>query len=69
DLRLINLDYYLIKPGMVGGLESDKTYSNFLAGIETLRFIYYADGKPWLTDALTLRDGTNTVSPFVSLAA
>lgn len=69
DLRLINLSYYGIKPGMGASIKSDSTYSNFLSGIETLKVSYYADGKPWLTDALTLRDGTNTVSPFVSLAA
>jgi len=69
DLRLVNLDYYLIKPGMGAAIKSDNTYGNFLSGIETLKVTYYSDGKPWLTSPLTLRDGTNTVSPFVSLAA
>ena len=71
DLRLVDLSYYLVKPGMGVSITSDNTMyaSNFLAGIETIRVIYYIDGKPWLTDALTLRDGTNTVSPFISLAA
>ena len=69
DLRLVNLDYYLIKPGMGVMLKSDNTYSNFLAGKETIKATYYEDGKTWLTDAVTLRDGTNTVSPFISLAA
>ena len=69
DLRLVDLSYYLIKPGMGISIESDKTYGNFLAGLETIRANFYSDGKPWLTDALTLRDGTNTVSPFVSLSA
>jgi len=65
----VNLDYYLIKPGMGAAIKSDNTYGNFLSGIETLKVTYYSDGKPWLTSPLTLRDGTNTVSPFVSLAA
>jgi len=69
DLRLVNLDYYGIKPGMGASIKSDSTYGNFLSGIETLKVSYYADGKPWITSPLTLRDGTNTVSPFVSLAA
>ena len=69
DLRLVDLSYYLIKPGMGVMMESDNTYGNFLSGIETIKLSYYSDGKPWLTDALTLRDGTNTVSPFISLAA
>jgi len=69
DLRLVNLDYYLIKPGMGVQLKSDNTNANFIAGIETIRITYYEDGKTWLTSPITLRDGTNTVSPFVSLAA
>jgi len=69
DLRLVNLDYYLVKPGMGAMLKSDNTYANFLVGNETLRITYYEDGKPWITSPLTLRDGTNTVSPFIQLAA
>ena len=69
DLRLVDLSYYLIKPGMGVSIASDNTMGNFLSGIETIKLTYYSDGKPWLTDQLTLRDGTNTVSPFVSLAA
>jgi len=67
DLRLINLEYYLVKPGMGVTLKSDSTYANFLIGNETIRVVYYEDGKPWLTEPLTLRDGTNTVSPFIEL--
>jgi len=67
DLRLINLDYYMVKPGMGATLKSDNTYANFLVGNETLRITYYEDGKPWITSPLTLRDGTNTVSPFIEL--
>ena len=67
DLRLLNLDYYMRKPGMGATLKSDNTYANFKAGKETLRVVYYDDGKPWITSPLTLRDGTNQVSPFVEL--
>jgi len=69
DLRLVNLDYYLIKQGQGAQLKSDNTYANFLAGKETLKVTWYEDGKTWLTQPITLRDGTNTVSPFISLAA
>jgi len=31
------------------------------------RFTHRVDGQPWLNAAITLADGTNTVSPFVSL--
>lgn len=68
DLVLVDLSYYLLKPGMPVQMKSDQTYSNFIGGKETIKATFYIDGKPWLTEVLTLRDGTNTVSPFVSLA-
>jgi len=67
DMRLVNLDYYMRKPGMGAALKSDNTYANFKSGKETMRMVYYDDGKPWITNALTLQDGTNTVSPFIQL--
>ena len=69
DLVLVDLSYYLLKPGMPVQMKSDQTFSNFLSGKETIKATFYMDGKPWLQQPLTLRDGTNTVSPFVSLAA
>ena len=67
DLRLVNLDYYMRKPGMGAMMKSDNGILNFLKDQETLKVSYYDDGKPWITAPLTLRDGTNTVSPFVEL--
>jgi len=32
------------------------------------RFIQRLDGRPWIDSALTPRNGSNTVSPFVNLA-
>ena len=32
------------------------------------RLIQRLDGRPWLITALTPRNGTNTVSPYVNLA-
>lgn len=69
DLVLVDLSYYLLKPGMPVQMKSDQTFSNFLSGKETIKATFYMDGKPWLQQPLTLRDGTNTVSPFISLAA
>jgi len=67
DLRLVNLDYYMRKPGMGATLKSDMGILGFKKGEETLKITYYDDAKPWITSALTLRDGTNTVSPFIEL--
>ena len=69
DLRLVDLSYYLIKNGMGAVMKSDQTMSNFLSGKETIKTSFYIDGKPWIENPMQLRDGTNTVSPFVSLAA
>ena len=67
DLRLVNLDYYMRKPGMGATLKSDMGILGFKKGEEMLKVSYYDDAKPWITSALTLRDGTNTVSPFIQL--
>lgn len=32
------------------------------------RFMFEADGQPWLASAITPKNGTNTLSPFVTLA-
>jgi len=67
DLRLINLDYYMRKPGMGATVKSDMGILGFKKGEETLKVSYYDDAKPWITSVLTLQDGTNTVSPFIEL--
>ena len=67
DLRLVNLDYYMRKPGMGATLKSDMGILGFKKGEETLKVSYYDDAKPWITSVLTLQDGTNTVSPFIEL--
>ena len=69
DLMLVDLQYVLLKPGMPPTLKNDQGMSNFLAGKTTIKMTFWIDGQPWLQSPLTLRDGTNTVSPFVKLAA
>jgi len=50
-------------------IKSDMGILNFLKDQETIKVSYYDDAKPWITSPLTLRDGTNTVSPFIQLDA
>jgi len=69
DLMLVDLAYYLLKPGMPPTLKNDQTFANFLAGKLTIKMTFWIDGQPWLQSPLTLRDGSNTVSPFIKLAA
>lgn len=49
-------------------MEAMSIHVNFLYDQETYRFIYYFDGQPRWSSAITPYKGTNTVSPFVSLA-
>ena len=32
------------------------------------KFVQRVDGQPWLDSAITPRNGTNTLSPYVALA-
>jgi len=68
DLMLVDMNYVLLKPGMPPTLKNDQGFSNFIAGKITTKMTFWMDGQPWLQSPLTLRDGTNTVSPFIALA-
>ena len=48
--------------------EAMSIHVNFLYDQETYRFIYYFDGQPRWSSAITPFKGSNTVSPFVVLA-
>jgi HK97 family phage major capsid protein len=63
---LADFSYYLI--GQRSGIQID--YSDapgFLTNQGTWRFMTYVDGQPWLQQPIYLTDGTNQVSPFVTL--
>jgi len=49
--------------------EAMSIHVNFLYDQETYRFIYYFDGQPRWSSAITPFKGSNTVSPFVVLAS
>lgn len=53
-----------------GGVQSASSiHVNFTTGEQVFRFTYRFDGQPKWASALTPKNGTNTVSPFVTLAA
>ena len=67
DLYLVDLSQYLI--GDRRSLQiSNSPHSSFLSDQMDWKFTHRVDGRPWLDTALTPRKGTNTLSPFVSLA-
>lgn len=68
DLMLIDPFYYLIGQRM--SLEiAVSAHSAFLTNQMTWRVVFRGDGRPWLPGAITLADGSHTVSPFVAIAA
>ena len=48
--------------------EAMSIHVNFIYDQETFRFIYYFDGQPRWSSAITPYKGSNTVSPFIVLA-
>ena len=68
DIAFIDFSYYLIGDRMALQMAASE-HVNFNTDEMTWRFTQRVDGRPWLTTALTPRNGTNTLSPLVSLAA
>ena len=67
DIFFVDLGYYLV--GDRQGLEmSASPHVRFTNDETVYKFVMRLDGKPWLDSALTPRNGTNTLSPFVALA-
>lgn len=63
---LADWSYYLI--GDRAGLQIDfSEHYKFINNQGTWRFAKYVDGQPWMQAPMYLADGSNQVSPFVSL--
>lgn len=68
DIALVDpMEYLLIRKGGVEAAES--MHVRFLYGEKTFRWTYRVNGQPAWRSALTPANGSNTVSPFVTLAA
>ena len=64
---LLDLGAYAI--GTRGGIDSASSmHLRFDFNETALRFLFETDGQPWLASAITPFKGTNTLSPFVTLA-
>lgn len=66
DLVAADLSYYLIGDRQDLAMEAS-THVKFTSDQTVWRFIERLDGHPWIDSALTLQDGSFTVSPFVKL--
>jgi HK97 family phage major capsid protein len=67
DIMFIDFGYYLIGDRQAVSMASSPHFK-FQNDQTVYRIIERVDGRPWLQTALTPRNGTNTLSPFVALA-
>lgn len=68
DISLVDLSYYLIGDRQQMSAMASEHFK-FSTDTTAFRFIERLDGRPWLKNALTPNKGSNTLSPFVKLAA
>ena len=67
DIVFADLGFYLIGDRQ-SLMMASSPHVNFSTDEMVWRFVQRVDGRPWLSAALTPRNGTNTLSPFVNLA-
>lgn len=66
DILLADWKYYLIGDRQATTLDATNIY-RFRYDITSYRAVHRVDGKPWLSQPITLADGALQVSPFVIL--
>ena len=70
DIGLADFTQYLVASKSGGGLQTATSmHYHFNLDEQTFRFVLRYDGQPWWLSDLTPKRGTNTLSPFVILAA
>lgn len=68
DIVLADMSQYIL--GKKGGIRADASmHVAFLTGEQAFRFTLRLDGQPTWKKPLTPKNGANTLSPFVALAA
>lgn len=68
DINFADLGYYLIGDRQTMQADSSPHYK-FANDLTSMRFIERVDGTPWIKNPITPNKGTNTLSPFVKIAA
>jgi HK97 family phage major capsid protein len=70
DIGVGDFSQYLVAQKSGGGLQTATSmHYHFNYDEQTFRFVLRYDGQPWWLSDLTPKRGTNTLSPFVILAA
>jgi HK97 family phage major capsid protein len=67
DINFVDLGYYLIGDRQTMSADTSPHYK-FANDQTAMRFVERVDGTPWIQSAITPRQGTNTLSPFVRIA-
>jgi len=68
DINFVDLGYYLL--GDRQAIQaSTSPHFKFQNDQTAIRFIERVDGRPWINSAITPNKGSNTLSPFVKIAA
>ena len=67
DISLVDFSYYLLGDRQEMRAESS-IHAQFTSDQTVYRIIERVDGRPWLQSAITPNNGSNTLSPFVTLA-
>jgi HK97 family phage major capsid protein len=68
DINFVDLGYYLL--GDRQAIQaSTSPHFKFQNDQTAIRFIERVDGRPWIQSAITPNKGTNTLTPFVKIAA
>lgn len=68
DLSFIDFRHYLLGDRQSISIDASE-HSRFMNDETELRVIERVDGRPWLQNAITPKNGTDTLSPFVVLEA
>jgi len=68
DINFVDLSYYLIGDRQTLMADTSPHYK-FANDQTAMRFITRVDGRPWIQSAITPQTGSNTLSPFVKIAA
>ena len=68
DINFIDFGYYLIGDRQQMRAESS-AHAQFTTDQTVFRVIERVDGRPWIQSAITPQTGTNTLSPFLTVAA
>jgi len=68
DIGVFDFGFYLIGDRQPLTIDAS-THVYFTTNCTAWRFVLRVDGQPWLKSAITPRNGSNTLSPFVILSS